>query len=239
MFRSLSIHSMRKRKHNSWLFLPLGLSADNKVVNSDGCTIGKISELSLPNNQTIGISNWITILESKDTVLAEMAIGYPDRIWDRFQENMFLHVPLLVTDQSVSMGKSTPFYIFTWYSHIVALFEKSCPWQFLHSCPVKRFIIVEGFDSVLVDPLDSRMNVEISWPSGECLEQFCQNIFLDSCMRTPQSRRRSDFTKFLNIRRRRFNFLISQYLLVIFLIDIPELIFQILQILLSNHTPLQ
>ena len=122
MLRSLSIHAVRKRKDNSWLFFPFGLSANYEIVDCDCCSIGKVSKLSLPNDQTVWICDWVSILKAKDTVLAEMTVGYSDWIWDGFQEDMFFNISFLVTDESMTMREGTSLYILSWDSDIVAFF---------------------------------------------------------------------------------------------------------------------
>ena len=122
MLRSLSIHAVRKRKDNSWLFFPFGLSANYEIVDCDCSSIGKVSELSLPNDQTVWICDWVSILKAKDTVLAEMTVGYSDWIWDGFQEDMFFNISFLVTDESMTMREGTSLYILSWDSNIVAFF---------------------------------------------------------------------------------------------------------------------
>ena len=69
MFRSLAIHSVRKGKDDTGLLFPFGLSTCDKVVNGNGSSIGEISELSFPDNKTIGVGDRISVFEAKDTVL--------------------------------------------------------------------------------------------------------------------------------------------------------------------------
>ena len=102
---------MRKRKDDTGLFFPFGLSTCYKVVNCDCGSIGKISKLSLPDDKTVGVGDGISVFEAKNTVLTQVTVGDSDIVGDRFQEDVFFDISFLVANESVTVRESTSLYI--------------------------------------------------------------------------------------------------------------------------------
>ena len=124
---SLSVHSMGKRKNNAGLLSPFSLSTNDEIINSDGCSIGKITKLSFPDDQAVGIGGWVAVLKAKHSILTQMTVGNSDVVRYWFEEAVFLHISFLITDESVSMWESASLDILTWNSHCIAFIEKSGP----------------------------------------------------------------------------------------------------------------
>ena len=80
------------------------------------------------------------------------------------------------------------------------------------------------------------MNVELSWPSCDCFEEFSENIFFDSSGGSPFCGKRFDFAVVTDVVWRWFDFLSTEYFFIILFIDMPELTFQIFKILLSYYS---
>tara|TARA_B110000503_G_scaffold99557_1_gene148953 strand:+ start:208 stop:420 length:213 start_codon:yes stop_codon:yes gene_type:complete len=69
MLWSLAIKSMRKEHDKSILNIPFCFSGDNKLVNDNLSSVGKVTELCFPEAESVWVSLSVTKLISKDSEL--------------------------------------------------------------------------------------------------------------------------------------------------------------------------
>ncbi len=163
---------MRKWENYARLLSPFSFSTHNEVINNYSCSICEISELCFPNNQRIRVCYWVAIFESQNTILTQMTVSNSHIIGYCFKENMFFSIFALITNESMSVWKSTSLYILSWYSNTVSFLQQRSPGQLLHGGPVQRLLIFETLDSFFINSLYCRMNVEISRPGCDILKNF-------------------------------------------------------------------
>src|SRR5262249_30636694 len=65
VLRPLPLVAMRQKTDKTRHPEPLALAGGDELVKNNLCAVGKITELSLPEHQAIGLSERITILESE------------------------------------------------------------------------------------------------------------------------------------------------------------------------------
>lgn len=68
------LHPMGQQHDQPTLPDPLALPAGNKLVNDTLGSVGKVSKLSLPQHQGIGVCHGVAKLKPKDTVLRQGAV---------------------------------------------------------------------------------------------------------------------------------------------------------------------
>lgn len=74
MLWALAVHSVWEQENKSTVHVPLHFGGGDVVINYDLSSVGEISKLSLPANQTIRISNGIAVVESHDAIFGEERI---------------------------------------------------------------------------------------------------------------------------------------------------------------------
>jgi hypothetical protein len=235
VLRALAIHAMGQGQHDARLLLPLVLPACDEVVDYYGSSVTEIAKLGLPDHQAVGVRHCEPVLETKNAELTQMAVGDPDLIGDRLQETVLFNVSFLVTDESVPMREGSSFDILSTHSHSIALVEQSGPGQLLHGRPVERFLAFEVFDSLLVDLLDGGMDIEVRWPGTDFVKEFGKGVDINPGVSTASSGKRSDFIEIALEFSRKIYFFLKDFL-VIFLVGIPELLSEILEIVCIDHS---
>ena len=78
VFRAHSLHSVGQQHHETRLPHPLRLAARDELVNDALGSVGKVSELTLPQNQGIWVGHGIAKLKAKDAIFGERAVA--DRV---------------------------------------------------------------------------------------------------------------------------------------------------------------
>jgi len=74
MLWSLAIKSVRKEHHKTVLNVPLCFSGTNELINNDLSSIRKVTELCLPEAESIWVSLSVSKFVSKDSKLGEMRV---------------------------------------------------------------------------------------------------------------------------------------------------------------------
>ena len=128
MFWTLSIISVRQKHYKTILHIPFCLSRTNELINNYLSSIGKITKLSLPNTQRIWVSLWVPQLITKDGKLRKMRVTSNElpsfSYWNNIINWIIISISILIEYVSMSVGESSSFNILTWYSYIIAIFNK-------------------------------------------------------------------------------------------------------------------
>ncbi|KAH3659666.1 hypothetical protein OGATHE_005711 [Ogataea polymorpha] len=165
MLRSLSIVTVGQREDNTGSLFPLGLTSSNELVNNDLCSVGKITELSLPNNKCVWRSQGVSVFESHHTVLRKRRVADHKVslvFVEVFQWNVGLLV-LLVVQNSVSLRESTSFHILSRHTNVVSFHSQRTKGQRFTSGPVDTLAALNGLESVSQNSFEVSMQVEVFW----------------------------------------------------------------------------
>lgn len=74
MLRSVSVISMRKQHNESVLDSPLLLTGRNELIDHNLSAVGKVTELCLPDSQSIRVSLCIAVFVAKNSKLRKMRV---------------------------------------------------------------------------------------------------------------------------------------------------------------------
>ena len=128
MLRALTIHTVGQIENYAVLNCPLALTRSEIVVNDDLSAIGKITELSLPDSESVRVSKSITIFKSHSCVFAQEGVFNLKSaffMWkQKGMERSIFFLCLLIGKHSVSMRESSPLNILSTDSYIKSLFQK-------------------------------------------------------------------------------------------------------------------
>ena len=72
---SCTFHSVRQQHDQAGLPHPLGLPAGDELVDDALGRVGKVSKLSLPDDQRVRVGHRVAQLKADDSVLAERAVA--------------------------------------------------------------------------------------------------------------------------------------------------------------------
>jgi hypothetical protein len=123
VLRSSTLITVRKEHNQTRLTEPLVLTRGDELINDDLGTVGEVTELSLPKDQSVGVFKGVSKLESKLGKLGEggvrelsaLALGR-----DVVQWSVSL-AGLLVVQNCVALGECTSLNVLTSETDMVAL----------------------------------------------------------------------------------------------------------------------
>jgi hypothetical protein len=65
MLRTLAIVTVGQRDNQTRTLQPLGFTSSDELVNDALRVVGKVTELSLPHDESFGGGQWVTVLEAE------------------------------------------------------------------------------------------------------------------------------------------------------------------------------
>lgn len=146
---------MRKRHDQTAPLHPLHLTRRDELIDDTLRIVCKITELSLPDNQSIGRRERVAVFETEDTELAQGGVGNHELclvLRDVLQRGIGLLV-LLVVENGMSLGEGTTLNILTRYTDMVTLSDQRTEGQGFSSRPVDVLAFGDGLNTVCQDTL--------------------------------------------------------------------------------------
>lgn len=156
VLRTIAVIAVRQEHDQSILNVPLGLSRDDFSINHNLGSIGKISELSFPEAESVGVGLGVTILESKDSVLGQVRASSDEvsdaaSVGDDRVDRDVRAISVLVEDVGVSVGESSSFNILSRKADVVTFVNQSGESEGFSLSPRDSFASLNSSRSVLVN----------------------------------------------------------------------------------------
>jgi len=153
---TIAVIAVRQEHDQSILNVPLGLSRDDFSINHNLGSIGKISELSFPETESVGVGLGVTILESKDSVLGQVRASSDEvsdatSVGDDRVDRDVRAISVLVEDVGVSVGESSSFNILSRKADVVTFVNQSGESEGFSLSPGDSFASLNSSRSVPVN----------------------------------------------------------------------------------------
>mmetsp|Transcript_13546 Transcript_13546/g.32144 ORF Transcript_13546/g.32144 Transcript_13546/m.32144 type:complete len:542 (-) Transcript_13546:1424-3049(-) len=197
MFGSLTIVSVRQEHHETTLTEPLVLSRHNELVDHDLSSVHKVTELSLPKNEAVGVLQTVPVLETKDSKLGEDRVtsneaglrigtnqlllrGGHVQILGQGVERGVLLLGVLILHNSVAMTERTTLHILTGDANMVAFDEKGAKGHGLRRAPVDASPFLGHLTSRLEDFSHLPVQLEPLWHAPGLHSDHLQRLGIDA-----------------------------------------------------------
>mmetsp|Transcript_8323 Transcript_8323/g.15408 ORF Transcript_8323/g.15408 Transcript_8323/m.15408 type:complete len:247 (-) Transcript_8323:839-1579(-) len=176
MLRATTVPAMGQQDNESRLTKPLCLTTRQELVKHDLRSVGKISKLGFPDNQTVGIHETVPKLKPQDSKLRQRRVAHLEASWflvlqNVIKRNMFFTI-LLVVYYRVAVRKGASLHILSAQSHVVSFPQQSCERERFSCPPVYPFAGLDALPPVVINLLDLPVNVETLW----YLTHFCSKL---------------------------------------------------------------
>ena len=126
MFWPLALVAVRQHQGDAVDTAPLDLTRGNELVNHHLCAIDKIPELSLPDDQRVGVVGRVAVFKSQHRLFRQNRVDHHKRglpIGHVLQGGVSAFVKfftILVMDDRVSVGEGASARVFAAQAHRVA-----------------------------------------------------------------------------------------------------------------------
>ena len=143
-------------------------------------TVGKVTELSLPEDKSVRVSRGVALLETKDGVLRQVTVRSNECarrvVLGNAVDGHVVSVSVLEEDVSVSVRESTSFDILARETNMVTFVNQSSEGESLGSSPVDTFARGNGLLTSLEDLDDLRVELAIGRQLSDLLSDRLQAI---------------------------------------------------------------
>lgn len=157
---------------------PLLLTRGEELIDNALRVVGKVTELSLPYDESVGVNERIAELKTKDAKLGERRVADGERALlrrDVVQQGVEVLVLLVVKD-GVALREGTTLDILTGHADVLALKQKRAPSQGLGGGPVNVLAGGEGLAAVLDNTVQVAVNGEVLGEGGEGLADLLEGV---------------------------------------------------------------
>ena len=123
VLRTLAFVAVRKHQRDAIDAAPFHLSGSDELVDHDLCTVGKVTELRLPDHQRVRVVRGIAVFEAEHRLFGQDRVDHHERrlvVGHVLQGNVGAFVVLLTTlvvNHGMAVGESAAAAVFTRQTH--------------------------------------------------------------------------------------------------------------------------
>ena len=159
---TLAVVTVGKRHDKTGTLHPLGLTGSDELIDDALSVVGEITELGLPHDEAVGVSERVAILEAESTELGQGRVGDDELalvLADVLERSVDV-LGLLVVEDGVALREGTTLNILTGETDVVTLSNERAEGESLSSGPVNVLTLNYRLSAVGQDTLEVAVDVE-------------------------------------------------------------------------------